>query len=404
MVGERIVIVEDEKIVAWTLQSRLEAFRYVVVGVAESGKEALVLIEQTKPDLVLMDVGLSGNQNGIEVAQAIRERWNLPIVFLTGHADMETLQSVQNVEPYGYLLKPFESAELYCAIEIALNRYQSQQELEQLVQKRTEELAAMNERLSVEITERRRAEAETLQALEKERELSDLKSRFITTASHEFRTPLSIVLTSAELLERLGNNCSEERRSRYLQKIRNAVRSMTTILTDMLTLGKADSGTLQFQPTPFDLQRFCSSLLSDLELGLESRPRVKFHYSADRIEAQLDPELLSLILNHLLSNAIKYSPDGSDVFLRVTFLCVNDRTFATFEVQDHGIGIPPEDLPRIFEPFHRSKNVDTIPGTGLGLTIVQECTELHGGTVHVESEFGRGTLVTVRLPIEESSD
>lgn len=404
MVGERIVIVEDEKIVAWTLQSRLEAFRFVVVGVADSGKAALTLVAETQPDLVLMDVGLSGNQNGIEVAQEIRDRWNIPIVFLTGHSDMETLRSVQDVEPYGYLLKPFESAELYCAIEIALNRHQSQQQLEQLVQKRTEELAAMNERLSIEVTERRRAEAETLQALEKERELSDLKSRFITTASHEFRTPLSIVLTSAELIERLGNDCPEERRSRYLQKIRDAVRSMTTILTDMLTLGKADSGTLRFQPTTFDLQRFCVSLLSDLELGVESRPRVKFHYLGDCIEAQLDPELLSLILNHLLSNAIKYSPNGSDVLLRVACQTRVDRAFATFEVQDQGIGIPEEDLPRIFEPFHRSKNVDTIPGTGLGLTIVQECTELHGGTVQVESEFGRGTIVRVQLPMDASID
>lgn len=398
MVGEKIVIVEDEGIVALGLRSRLEAAQYEVAGMADSGKAALAMIAHTQPDLVLMDVGLKGNQSGIEVAQEIRDRWHIPIVFLTGYADHQTLNLARSTEPYGFLLKPFESTELYSAIEIALKQHQSQKQLEQLLQERTEALAFVTEQLKTEIAERQRAEAEALQALEKERELSELKSRFITTASHEFRTPLSIVLTSAELLERLGAACPDERRSRYLQKIREAVRSMTTILGNLLTLGKADSGALKLQPTEFDLQRFCNSLLSDLQIGVESRPPVKFYFQGDRTQVKLDPELLTLILTHLLNNALKYSQSASEINLEVS--CSQD--FAVFRVCDRGIGIPPDDLPRILEPFHRATNVDTIPGTGLGLSIVQDCVTLHQGEIHIESELGRGTTVTVRLPIRLS--
>lgn len=426
MVGERIVIVEDESIVALNIRLRLESAHFRVAGVADSGKSALALISETLPDLVLMDIRLKGSQTGIQVAATIQERWNIPVIYLTGYTDDATLQQLKHTSPYGYLLKPFEPTELYTAIAIALDHHHAQTTLQTLntvlerrIQERTEELELTNQRLQTEIVERQRAEAEAVQALEKERELSDLKSRFITTASHEFRTPLSIVLTSAELLERLGTDCTEERRSRYLSKIRDAVRSMTTILTDMLTLGKASAGTLEFHPTSFDLKKFCHSLLSDFQLDppklpktggerhrslvLEYAPHSVDADKASRTQVELDPELLSLILSNLLNNAIKYSPKGGEIRLSIDFESVEDGSaLVLFRVQDHGIGIPAEDMPRLFESFHRAKNVDTIPGTGLGLAIAHQCVKLHGGEIQIESELAQGTTVTVTLPLPSS--
>jgi signal transduction histidine kinase len=399
MVGEKIVIVEDEAIVALSLRSHLEAARYQVTGIADSARSALSMIADTQPDLVLVDVRLKGQQTGIEVAKEIRDRWQIPVVFLTGYSDYATLDSAHDTEPYGFLLKPFETSELYSAITIALQRNQTQKQLEQLVQERTEALAFTSERLKTEMLERQRAEADALQALEKERELYELKSRFITTTSHEFRTPLSIVLTSAELLERFGEQCTEERRSRYLEKIRDAVHSMTTILTDLTTLGKAESGILACHPISMDLQQFCIQLLSDLQMATANQPFVQFSFAGQRTDVRLDPELLTLMLHHLLSNALKYSPSGSAVLLDVECLEQDGASIAEFRVCDAGLGIPPADLPRVFEPFHRATNVEMIPGTGLGLSIVYDCVTLHHGEIHLDSQLGKGTTVTVRLPI-----
>lgn len=411
MVGERIVIVEDESVVALNLRLRLEAANFRVEGVVDSGQAAVALISTTQPDLVLINIQLKGDQSGIQLAETIQERWNIPVIYLTAYTDEITLQQLKHTSPYGYLLKPFEPTELQTTIAIALDKHRLHArlqalntDLEQRIQERTEELKLINQRLKAEVAERERAEADVLQALEKERELSDLKSRFITTASHEFRTPLSIVLTSAELLERLGTECSEERRSRYLHKIREAVRSMTLVLSDMLTLGKVNAGKLTFHPTQFDLKKFCQDLLADLQLDRGDHWSVVFEYEVDRPQVELDSELLDLILNNLLSNAIKYSPKGSEICLSVTIAFEEGQSWVVFRVQDEGMGIPSEDMPRLFEPFHRAKNVDTIPGTGLGLAIVQQCVELHGGDVQIESELGQGTTAIVRLPVQFTSD
>lgn len=390
MAGEKIVIIEDEGVVALNLQSRLEAANYAVTGVADSAKTAISLVETTIPDLVLMDIRLKGNQTGIDLAQEIRDRWDIPIVFLTGYSDADTLRLVQDADPYGYLIKPFDSTELYSTIGIALQKHQHHQRLEHLVRERTEALGVATAQLNAEVRQRQQLETEVAQAIAK---LNELRSRFITTVSHEFRTPLSIVLTSAELLERLGADCPEERRSRYFQKIRDAVRSMTAILTNALTVGKAESGVLKFNPTSFDLHRFCLSLISDLQFG--SPALIQLSYVGE-VQVTLDPELLTLILTNLLSNAIKFSPTDSTIQLEVRSLIGEPTVRLT--VSDRGVGIPPDDLPLVFEPFHRGTNVDTISGGGLGLAIVRHCVALHRGTLQIESQLGQGTTAIVELP------
>lgn len=386
MVSRKIAIVEDEGIVALNLRCRLEAANYAVTGIADSAKSALSLVADTAPDLILMDVGLKGDDTGIELAQTIHDRWKIPVIFLTGYADPDTLHSAQKADPFGFLVKPIEPTELYSTIEIALHRHDNQQHLEQLVQERTCELALANARLQAAIEERQRTAFETIQALD---ELKDLKSRFITTASHEFRTPLSIVLTSAELLERFGADCPEERRSHYVQKIREAVRSMTTILTNALTLRKTNIEGIELQPNSFDLHRFCVSLLSDFPGEIE------LHYVGDCTQVTLDAELLSLILQNLLGNAAKFSPLNQSIELDVQ--CSSNQVILT--VSDRGLGIPEQDLPLIFEPFHRAKNADTIAGGGLGLSIVKQCVELQGGSIDIKSKLGQGTIVQVILPM-----
>ena len=430
MAGEKVLIVEDESVVALNIHLRLEGANYRVAGIADSAATALQLTAHTAPDLILMDIRLKGNLDGIETARLIRENYDIPIVYLTAYIDEETLHQAKATLPYGYILKPFETAELCTAIELALHKHQADQktrqaetflqclndELEQRVQQRTAELEIVNQRLQLEIAERQRAENAAKQSLEKEQELNDLKSRFITTASHEFRTPLSIILTSAELLECFGADCPIEKRQRYVQKIREAVQGMTTILSDMLTLGKAESGTLEFKPGVLDLAAFCHELVEDLQLATDRQPLIRLNLTGNCNAVALDGNLLMWTLMNLLSNAIKYSPQGGHIILEVACPLSaresaatshrNQRNQATrvvtFRVKDQGIGIPTEDLPRLFESFHRAKNVETIGGTGLGLAIVQRCVELHGGTIVMESQVDQGTTVTVTLPIAQA--
>ncbi len=403
MTGEKILIVEDESVVALNLQMRLEAAHYQVTGVADSRQTALALLRDTCPDLVLLDIQLKNNQSGIGVAQEIREHFDVPVVYLTAYADYAILQQACQTAPYGYILKPFDVTELYSTIALALSHHQTQSrlqsrngELESQARQRTQELEQVTQQLDREVAERQCAESE---ALKREQEFSDLRSRFITTTSHEFRTPLSIVMTSAELLERMGDRCSEERRVNYLQKIRQAVRSMTTILTDMLTLGKVSSGALEFHPTRLDLLEFCTQLLTDMNLGANSSPALQWDVSEDNVEVMLDPNLLTLILTNLLSNAVKYSPRRGSLHLDVQCPALDDPGFVMFHLRDHGIGIPVEDVPHLFESFHRSTNVDTISGIGLGLAIVRQCVDLHKGHITIQSEVNQGTLVVVKLPI-----
>jgi signal transduction histidine kinase len=242
---------------------------------------------------------------------------------------------------------------------------------------------------------------ELRRALEKEKELNELKSRFVSMTSHEFRTPLTTILGSAELLEHYGHKWPEEKKRRHTQRIQNTVQHMTQLLNDVLLLGKAESGKLEFNPHPLDVEQFCLNLIEELELLDDSEPhRLNFVNHTQNLKASLDEKLLRHILNNLLSNAIKYSPTGSIV--KFELFCQNDQ--AIFQIQDQGIGIPEEDQQYLFESFHRAKNVGNIPGTGLGLAIVKKSVDLHEGNITVNSEVGVGTTFIVTIPLSQERE
>jgi len=246
---------------------------------------------------------------------------------------------------------------------------------------------------NVDITERRRAEEEIRRALEKERELNELKSRFVAMTSHEFRTPLATILSSAELLEHYAGRLPPEDQKDLFQSMRSAVERMTKMLDDVLIIGRAEAQMLEFKPAPTDLPAFCKSLADEMRRSAGAAHRLDYSYEGARHTVNVDEKLLRHVLVNLISNAIKYSPQGGPVEFRVR---LNDGE-ATFEVADHGIGIPAEDQPRLFETFHRARNVGNISGTGLGLAIVRKSIDLHGGTIRFESAPGHGTRFQVAI-------
>ncbi|MFN8549719.1 MAG: PAS domain S-box protein [Candidatus Eisenbacteria bacterium] len=245
-----------------------------------------------------------------------------------------------------------------------------------------------------DVSLRKKAEADTLRALARERELGELRSRFVSMTSHEFRTPLATILSSAELLDHYGEAWSPERRKSHLERIRQAVRGMTELLETILSYGRTDAARMAFQPQRVDVGEICRALLSDFQLTAGPEHTFALVGADAPIEAELDEALLRQILNNLLSNAVKYSPRGGTVVLELTI----DSEQVVLRVRDQGIGVPSEEQPRLFEEFHRASNVGSITGTGLGLPIVKRSVELHGGTIEVVSELGVGTEVIVALP------
>jgi two-component system, OmpR family, sensor histidine kinase VicK len=248
-----------------------------------------------------------------------------------------------------------------------------------------------------DISDRKRVEAEMMRTLERERELRELKSSFISMASHEFRTPLTAIFSSTELLHYYGSTWSEDKKLKYYQRIEGAVKRMTQLLDDVLLYSKVEAGKLEFNPKPLELKNFCGEIIEEIQLSSDEKQKITFVYSGACDTVCMDEKLLHHILNNLLTNAIKYSPQDTAVI----FCCSCENEEVIFEIQDKGIGIPTDDQKRLFESFHRAKNVGNIPGTGLGLAIVQKALELHGGRIMFTSEVGVGTTFRVTLPLNK---
>jgi len=249
---------------------------------------------------------------------------------------------------------------------------------------------------ALDITDRKHAEEGIRMALAQQRELNDLRTRFVSMTSHEFRTPLATILSSAELLRFYGERMDASERQDVLQSIEAGVQRMTTMLDSVLVLGRAEAQMMTFAPRAGELGPLCQAMLDEaLQATDASLCEVALQVSPDLPAGQFDHTLLRHVFGNLLSNAIKYSPTGG----RVTFDVRLDEGGYVLSVADQGIGIPSDELPHLFSSFHRASNVGDIKGTGLGLAIVKHAVELHGGNIAVTSQPGQGSCFTVRLPL-----
>ena len=247
-----------------------------------------------------------------------------------------------------------------------------------------------------DITVRKKAEAEMRIALEKEKELRELKSSFISMASHEFRNPLSSILVCADVLNTNNKSLDSEETKFYATLIKEAALNMQYILEDVLILSKTEAKQQKLNFSYFDLKEFCQQLIKEVKLSHQDRV-INLIVSEDSLEVNADSQLLWHIITNLLSNALKYSTADKPVNLQL----VQQENIVVLEVQDQGIGIPPEAQKHLFESFYRANNVGDTPGTGLGLAIVKRAIDLHQGNVSIMSESEKGTTIRVELPIKK---
>ena len=274
-------------------------------------------------------------------------------------------------------------------------------ELERRVQNRTEQLAELvqnlektNNELEREIKERKRAEKEALVALEKEKELNEMKSRFVSLASHEFRTPLSTILSSASLISKYVKEEMNEKRLKHIKRIKDNVNDMTGILNDFLSLDKLEAGQVESKSEKVELISFIKESIEDLKTISRVGQIITNSFNVRSHELFIDKSFLKNILNNLISNAIKYSKEGDPIEVSV----VTSKSNVTIEVKDYGIGIPEEDQVHLFKRFFRAHNSIHIQGTGLGLNLVKRYVDLLGGSISFESEVGVGSSFRIKLP------
>lgn len=278
------------------------------------------------------------------------------------------------------------------------------EELESKVAERTKELSDAllelghtNEGLHQEMEQRKKVESQIRSMLEKEKELNELKSRFVSMASHEFRTPLGGILTSISLIAKYPKTEDEPKRQKHILNIKRSVKNLTSILNDFLSLDKLEQGRIASSPLQFNFKTFIGELVEDLQETAEKKHELILEHKDGDIILFQDKEMIRNVVINLVSNAFKYSPENSKVFIRTEV----KGPHMIFEIQDQGMGIPQEDQKHLFERFFRAHNVTNLQGTGLGLNIVKRYLDLIGGEITFTSKENVGTTFKVTLPVEQ---
>jgi PAS domain S-box-containing protein len=529
----KVLITEDDSITQKLLSESLKNFGYELIGAARNRTETLSFIEKNVPDLIIMDVNLGG-EDGIDISMEIREKHDIPVVFVTGHSDALTIRRIIATESVGYIMKPVRPTELNTVIELTYQRHLLEkrlkenenllkltlnsvgdgmivtdefgiitlinpagqtitgyseeeakgkfitdifrifsntdsvlynkeikefllnnikieftetgleqknlgkvsventfskikdekglnkgliitfryiedkiairetlknlnEDLQKRVEKSTAELIHKNQLLEAEVSKRQLSEQELTIALEKEKELNELRTRVVTNISHEFRTPLTSILSSVELIQnRLESMPGEhtEKLTKHIRIITNSVKNLNELLNDILFIGKSDSNKVDVNPVKINTLHFFQTLLEEFRAGSGRNHQVLYRSENLAPEIYTDSKLFRQILTNLLSNACKYSPPGTSVVMEI--ICENNMMGVS--ITDRGIGIPDEDQPLIFDLFHRAKNTGDFEGTGVGLSIVKRIVDQLQGNISFESRINIGTTFKVLIP------
>jgi signal transduction histidine kinase len=389
------VLIVDDTIYNIQLLSLMLIRQGYKVYQATSGLEALDKVNEQLPDIILLDIRMP-DINGYEVCTRLKSNpitKDIPIIFISSIEEPSEKVEAFSVGGVDYISKPFQLIEVLARIETHLRLCSLQKKL----QEQNEQL-----QLSAEVLSR---------SLKHERELSQMKTDFISVVSHEFRTPLTTIQSASELLEYY--EWTKEEKVEQLHQIQSEVKHMTALMEDVLFLSRSNTNKAKLSLTKFDLLSFISQLLrqmqrtfaqeytlnSSIYISSSNTSIENLHFQNDlpTLIVKMDEKLLRQILTNLLTNAIKYSPQNKIVDFQLTV----EQDQVVFVISDHGIGIPDEDLEHLFGAFHRGKNVGILPGTGLGLSIVKNCIDIHDGSISVESQLDIGTKFTVVLPISD---
>jgi hypothetical protein len=349
---EKVLIVEDESIIAMELENHVRRMGYDVIGPVATGNAALEKAEDFHPDIVLMDIQIQGDKDGIETAEAIRSRFKMPVIYLTAHADERTIQRAKVTEPLGYLVKPLREHELRAAITVALHKHK------------------MNE------------------ALEQQRR------DFLAMLTHDIRNPLHLVLGYADLLAEELKPAGMKQAENLLDQLRANILTIAELTTNYSMALAIEGGRFPIVRTPLQPNELLKQVnekyaAEALNRGLSLETQM----SQELPLIEGDGSALERAVANLVYNALRFTPTGG----RVTLTSALRDGAVVLSVSDTGRGVPPEEIPLLFEKYWQHGSDTEKKGSGLGLFIVKSLVEAHGGRVEVESTPGQGTCFRVIL-------
>jgi signal transduction histidine kinase len=390
----KIMVVEDEAIVALTIRKKLTKHGYDVPLIVDNGADAIKNVKEIEPNLILMDINLKGETDGIETARKIREIYDVPVIFLTAYSDDKTLERAKSATPFGYLIKPYDEKELYSNIEMALSKHQHdlqlkqyRQDLEKLVSERTSDLRESNLQLQ-------NAKDELIKSLDKEKELVKLKSQFISMISHEFRTPLAVISFAQELIPMYIEKQDYSGIKKSATNSLSAVSTLIEFINDCLEINDKDLEVYDVNTSSFKIDYLLNEVIDSIKKENKSTHNIIKSKPDEDLFIRTDRGLLKDILFNIIKNAVIYSPNNSDIIVKVS----DHEDKLVIKIIDNGDGISPEDKEKIFDSFFRSKKyVGSIKGIGLGLYIVKKNIEALNGSVLVSSNVEEGSTFEVIL-------
>jgi signal transduction histidine kinase len=396
----KVLLVDDDKedyLITRDIIGDIHGRKYKLDWVSNY-TEGIEAINKVEHDAYLIDYRL-GSHTGLSIIEeAIRNGCTAPLILLTGQDDITIDEEAMKAGAADYLVKSTINPHLldrslrYSISHARTLRQLSElnSELERRVERRTGEIVMANKKLEESKEEIRRA-------YEKEKELGELKSRFVSMASHEFRTPLSTILSSISLIEEYSSPTYADKRTKHIERIKGNVKNLTEILNDLLSLGRLEEGKIEAVPSQFDVKEFSEEVTEDMQAVAKEKQQINYSHSGKATVVFLDKKLLRNVMFNLLNNAIKYSFENGEIDFSTSL----KDTKLTITVADHGIGIPESDKPHLFDRFFRARNATNIQGTGLGLNIVKRYIDLLGGTIDFTSEVNKGTTFTVTLPAKK---
>ncbi|MCB0037862.1 MAG: response regulator [Anaerolineales bacterium] len=363
----KLVVIEDEFDIRDAVIDWLQFEGYEVYG-AKNGKLGLQMIYDINPDMVLCDISMP-EMDGHTVLVELRSDpayEQLPFVFLTAAADREAMRQGMNLGADDYITKPFNQAEVLRAVKTRLNKQEQ-------IKSQIEQLGNL---------------------IEEERELRLLKSRLVGMFSHDFRNSLTIILSASKVLQSYSDRLSPERRRERFRRIDGSVHLLLQMLDEMLMVAEIENGQLSHHAQATNLKKLIEKVVRDFNLIDGNRHQITASINLPEV-VLIDEKLVQHIITNLVSNALKYSPPDSEVCIQ-SFV---EEGQVIITVQDAGIGIPEEDISKVFEPFFRANNAQSFTGSGLGLALVNQVVNVCQGTIKVSSKVGEGSLFTVKIPL-----
>lgn len=393
----RVLLVDDDEedfLITREIIRDIPERQYILDWVSNY-REGLEAIAKNQHHVCLIDYRL-GAESGLQlIKESVENGATAPLILLTGQGDIEIDEQAMLAGAADYLLKgsinPYQlERSIRYAIKDAQNINEIKKlnaELENRVEERTRELADAIQELA-------QSKSELLKALEKEKELNEMKSRFVTMASHEFRTPLSTILSSASLIDRYKTEDDDAKRHKHITRIKSSVQNLIEILDSFLSLSKLEEGKVPYAPAIFDLKKFAIELTEELRSITKEGQQILYVHHGEETEIEEDKQIIHTILINLLSNAVKYSPEDKNIYFD-TYI---SQEKITLVVRDEGMGIPESEQKHLFERFFRAKNAINIQGTGLGLNIIKRYIEMLGGEIAFSSATNAGTTFTITLP------